>query len=497
MFDQPAPVVFFGDVHGFHYQGLKSAGIQFSEDPAGNFIYADLESISPEQGKTLKNRIESLKFGGGTVFLSGLTTASEGILENLIGEKIEIFEREASSLVFAGEYADTDPLVDHFRLQDLYFSEDIDNVIQRYGIRWQGLENAKALLKSCSCDWRMWNDRAETSKTGALYRSEKELPAANALVKLELGKARILLSTIEMREHRALSERRRKDLWNKLMKAAGARTDADFGKDAVFSTYTPAGQILKNPQAKAVVRRFIPMVAMLTDDMIAEIGSFNIRELAKIYGRLLMLSNNKLDKIDQALNKIPLVQDDSISKVVLEGNQIVRVLAAGFFAGSNSLSILNDDFLGGENLVTPAQGEAIIFNDFSTHWQVETAGSDGFHLKEMVLEGPKDHSASYLSFYLNSPRRLDDLLTEPNVPKLYLNIETQCCLLLWLNDREIFSQASVSPEPATFQSPLLLRKGSNHILIKVVNMDTDGVVKAYLSSTHDDFIAQLDSAVEQ
>jgi len=494
--DQPAPVVFFGDVHGVHYQGLKSAGIHFNEDPAGNFIYADLEFISPEQGKTLKTRIESFKFGGGTVFLSGLTTASERILENLIGAKIEIFAREAPSLVFAGEYADTDPLVDHFRLQDLYFSEDEDNIIQRYGIRFQDLQNVKALLKSCRCDWRMWNDRAESSKTGALYRSEKEMPAANALVKLELGKARILLSTIEMREHRALSERNRKNLWNKLLRAAGARTDADFGKDAVFSTYTPAGQILKNPQAKAVVRRFIPMVAMLTDDMIAEICSFNIRELAKMHGRLLMLSNNKLDKIDQALNKIPLVPDDSISNAVLEGNQITRVLVAGFFAGSDCVSILNHDFLGGENFVVPAQGEAIIHNGFSTRWQVETAGSDGFHLRRMAFEGPINHSASYMSFHLNSPRRLDILLTEPNIPRLYLNIETACCLRVWLNGNEILTQADVLAEPVNLQVPLLLGKGNNHILLKVVNTDTDDVVKMFLSSSHKDFIEKLVGTVE-
>ena len=44
--------------------------------------------------------------------------------------------------------------------------------------------------------------------------------------------------------------------------------------------------------------------------------------------------------------------------------------------------MLDDDFLGGENNVVPAQGEAIIHNDFSTLWQVETARSDGFHLQE-------------------------------------------------------------------------------------------------------------------
>jgi len=158
---------------------------------------------------------------------------------------------------------------------------------------------------------------------------------------------------------------------------------------------------------------------------------------------------------------------------------------------------LNDDFLGGENIVAPAQGEVIIYHDFSTRWQVETAGSDGFHLQGMAFEGPKDHSASYLSFYLNSPRRLDNLLTEPNIPRLYLNIETACCLRVWLNGNEILTQADVLVEPVNLQAPLLLGKGNNHILLKVVNTDTDDVVKTFLSSSHKDFIEKLVGTVER
>jgi hypothetical protein len=45
-------------------------------------------------------------------------------LKSVLDTKIKIFEREASSLVFAGEYANTDRLIDHFYLQELYFSED-------------------------------------------------------------------------------------------------------------------------------------------------------------------------------------------------------------------------------------------------------------------------------------------------------------------------------------------------------------------------------------
>ena len=159
--------------------------------------------------------------------------------------------------------------------------------------------------------------------------------------------------------------------------------------------------------------------------------------------------------------------------------------------------MLNDDFLGGESKVAPVQGEAIIRDDFSTRWQVATAGPDGFRFKEMAFEGPKDHSASYMSFYLNSPRRLENLLIEPNVPKLYLNIETGCCIRVWLNGKEIFTQERISAEPVNLQIPLLLGKGNNHILIKVVNTDTDYVVKAFLSSSHTDFIAKLMALLSQ
>lgn len=498
LIDQPQRVTFIGKTGGVHYQGLKAAGVQFSENHDTTLIYVDLSSISFIQKWQLIRKLKALRKGGGTLFLSGITTASQRFLEKLLDEKIEIFEREASSLVFVGEYANTDPVVDHFRLGELYFSEDEDSLIQRYGIRFKNAGKTTALLEACRCDWRVWNHRAETSKTAALYRSEKETPTANALVQLNLGNARVLLGAIEMREHRLLSERNRKNLWNKLMKAVGARIDDHFGQDARFSTYTPAGQILQNPQAKAVVQRFIPMVGILTDEMIAEISSFNIRELAKEHGRLLMLGNKKLDQIDQALSAILLEAEDSASANrdslnqntgILKDGQIVQVLTAGFFAGSDCAAMLNTDFLGGENNADPAPGDEIVRGSFSTAWQVQNAGTGGFHAKE--------NSACYMSFYLNSPRQLESLLIEPNVPKLYLNVETGCCIRVWINGKQIFTQGKISAKPVNSQIPLLLRMGNNHILVKVVNTDTDYAVKMSLSSSHVDFVEKLTGAVSK
>ena len=71
-----------------------------------------------------------------------------------------------------------------------------------------------------------------------------------------------------------------------------------------LSTYVPAVKILQNKQAKLALLRFIPMIAMVTDAMIAAIGNDSIRDLAAT--PYLNLSDEKLDEIDRVLRKFPL-----------------------------------------------------------------------------------------------------------------------------------------------------------------------------------------------
>ena len=151
--------------------------------------------------------------------------------------------------------------------------------------------------------------------------------------------------------------------------------------------------------------------------------------------------------------------------------QILRVSATTFFSEGDPQTLLDEDFLTGEVI-----------------WQVQEADEGGFHFRDM--------SVNYLSFTLNSPRGLDDLLIEPNQPKLYLNMESACALRVWLNGREIFSQKTVSGKAIKLQTPLLLQKGSNHILMKAVNVETDGRLRISLSSSHDDFIQALECVAE-
>ena len=66
----------------------------------------------------------------------------------------------------------------------------------------------------------------------------------------------------------------------------------------------PAVKILQNKKAKLALMRFIPMVAMVTDAMIAAIGNDSIRDLAAT--PYLKLSDKQLDEMDQVLNKFPI-----------------------------------------------------------------------------------------------------------------------------------------------------------------------------------------------
>lgn len=141
--------------------------------------------------------------------------------------------------------------------------------------------------------------------------------------------------------------------------------------------------------------------------------------------------------------------------------------------------------------------DKIIQNSFSTTWRVQQAGLDGFCFTGLPLEGPQDRSASYMSFYLHSPRRWDDLLSEPNVPKLYLNLETAGVLRVLLNGTAIFTQPTVLTKPVKSKIPLPLGKRPNHILIKVVKSNSNNVIKTKLSSSSADFIGQLGSSVTQ
>lgn len=97
-----------------------------------------------------------------------------------------------------------------------------------------------------------------------------------------------------------------------------------------------------------------------------------------------------------------------------------------------------------------------------------------------------DNSFS-LSFWIFSPRPLDDLLIEPNMPKLTLSVESRSCVLL-LND-SVYEPSRVANKNIDFNE-LPLHQGWNKITLKKVNDKND--FKAYFKcDNNESFLSQL------
>ncbi|MBI5294688.1 MAG: family 78 glycoside hydrolase catalytic domain [Chloroflexi bacterium] len=71
-----------------------------------------------------------------------------------------------------------------------------------------------------------------------------------------------------------------------------------------LSTYVPAVKILQNKMAKRALVRFIPIIAVITDEMVAAIGNDSIRDLAAT--PYLKLSEKQLYEVDRVLSKFPI-----------------------------------------------------------------------------------------------------------------------------------------------------------------------------------------------
>ncbi len=86
-------------------------------------------------------------------------------------------------------------------------------------------------------------------------------------------------------------------------------------------------------------------------------------------------------------------------------------------------------------------------------WHIEASDKGIFDLRKQPLDGPGDNAATYLSFWLMSPRSLDNLLLEPNVPKLDLQLQTDDGVQVWLNGKSVSHRPRRGPREASWPRP--------------------------------------------
>jgi hypothetical protein len=174
-----------------------------------------------------------------------------------------------------------------------------------------------------------------------------------------------------------------------------------------------------------------------------------------------------------------------VGEPFLKNGTLARTLAAGHFsAAANPIVDL---------------GNRARFRDNERvqdlRWVSLRAEANGFTLKGQPLSGGSDNSVTYLSFWVQSPRALDNLLIEPNVPKLDLTFESQDAIELFLNGKSVLAHTAGSAK--AIASGLPLQQGWNHFLVRLVHKTGDDNFSAKLTLSDPVFLDALHSALQK
>ena len=178
----------------------------------------------------------------------------------------------------------------------------------------------------------------------------------------------------------------------------------------------------------------------------------------------------------------------------LNGN-LKKALVCGSFGAESVQTAFDTDFIGGERTVKPLKNNAV---NGKTWKMASVSSSLDFKFNEMGLDGPMDNAAVYVSFWLWSPRPLNDLLIEPDMPKLDLIGGADDGYKIWLNGSLIAENNRTGPMVMGMIEckTLPMKQGWNHFLIKVVQGGGGWQFAAKLNCSDIKYMAKLKAAAE-
>jgi len=133
------------------------------------------------------------------------------------------------------------------------------------------------------------------------------------------------------------------------------------------------------------------------------------------------------------------------------------------------------------------------------YWDLASAGREGIF--DFGSMNPPDHPSGlvFLSFWMYSPRSLINLLIEPDMPRLDMHFVYEGNLNFYVNGRvvkEFSGSGAYVDDVCTFEG-LPLKKGWNHIMIKLVQQKGQGRCKFRFTSTKTEFLKEMDSLVDR
>ncbi|HXC36092.1 MAG TPA: glycoside hydrolase family 2 TIM barrel-domain containing protein, partial [Candidatus Acidoferrales bacterium] len=186
---------------------------------------------------------------------------------------------------------------------------------------------------------------------------------------------------------------------------------------------------------------------------------------------------------------IPVGQISAQNEFLDVDGRLIRALVCGSFGVANPHDAYNG---------MPPTGE--IREDAALNnrrWKLVDADSEGtFDFKKVALRGPMENAYAYLAIWVKSPKPLNDLLSEPNLPRVSFTFGSDDGCQVWLNGKLLASHERHGPlEPEAFSiNPLLLKLGWNQLVIKVIQAGGEWKFAGKLGCSDVNFLSNLEVA---
>lgn len=180
----------------------------------------------------------------------------------------------------------------------------------------------------------------------------------------------------------------------------------------------------------------------------------------------------------------------SDTKFMDVGGHLIRALVCGSFAVTNI-----DEAYNGKAPTSEIRENARFQK---RHWTLQNADNSGvFDFKaDGMVRGDLENAYAYLAVWIKSSKPLNDLLAEPNLPKLSFTYGSDDGCEVFLNGELLSSHKREGPlDPDAFsESPLLLKIGWNQLVIKVVQISGNWQFAGRLSCSDPGFLQKLEFA---
>jgi hypothetical protein len=141
---------------------------------------------------------------------------------------------------------------------------------------------------------------------------------------------------------------------------------------------------------------------------------------------------------------------------------VTRALACGLFGAASA------DEATASSIVTPGSGPSIVTGAVvKDHpWTPVSADATGaLDLRGLKAVSSQQTPFVYLSFWLYSPKALDNLLLDPHLPNVGLTIGSAAATQLWLNGGAVITHPA---DDGQIAPTILLQQGWNHLLLKAI-----------------------------